>query len=289
MGSRAGAVIGFSLVALVATLVAQVVWTALLATNLKVTPAIPWAVVVMAVILWAIWRYSGGAWWPASTQEARRRYRRANPVPRLVFGLAMIAGLLALGGLIALWLVLVQLVKVPGNPAANFANYSPLTIVSVLVMASVVGAITEEIGLRGYMLTRLEASVGGWLAVVIVAIVISPGQGTTQGFVLATLLWYFVADLTFGGLSLLTRSIIPGIVVHAIGLLTFFLVIWPTDKYRHVESLGQQPTAFWIELTLCVLLAASSLFVFVQLASITRASRMDLPGRGNERQQDAPR
>jgi membrane protease YdiL (CAAX protease family) len=231
----------------------------------------------MAVILWAVWRYSGGAWSPASTQEARRHYRRANPVPRPVFGLAMIAGVLALGGLIALWLVMVQLVKVPGNPAANFANYSPLTVVTVLVMASLVGAITEELGLRGYMLTRLEAPVGGWLAVVIVAVVIAPGHGITQGFVLPTLFWYFLADLTFGALSLLTRSILPGIVIHAIGLLTFFSVIWPTDRYRHVESLGQQPSAFWIELTLCVLLAASSLLVFVRLASISRASRTALP------------
>jgi membrane protease YdiL (CAAX protease family) len=269
---RVGADIGFSLVVLLATLVAQVIWTGILATNLKVSPAIPWAVVVMAVLLWATWRYFGGAWWPPSTKAARRRYRRANAVPPPVFGLAMIAGLLALGGLIALWLVMVQLVTVPGNPVANFANYSPLTLVTVLVMASLVGAITEELGLRGYMLTRLEASVGGWLAVVIVAVVISPGHGITQGFVLPTLVWYFVADLMFGALSLLTRSILPGIVIHAIGLLTFFSVIWPTDKYRHAASLGQQPTAFGIEAALSVLLAGLSLLVFRRLASMTRAT-----------------
>ena len=186
----------------------------------------------------------------------------------------MAAGLLALGGLIALWLVLVQLVKVPGNPAANYANYSPLTVVAVLVMASLVGAVTEEVGLRGYMLTRLEASVGGWLAVVIVAVVISPGHGSTQGFVWPTLLWYFFADLTFGALSLLTRSILPGIAVHAIGLLTFFSVIWPTDRYRHVASLSQQPAAFWIELVVCFLLVGLSLLAFRQLATISKTAPM---------------
>jgi membrane protease YdiL (CAAX protease family) len=267
---RVGAVVGFCLIALLATLVAQVVWTGLLATNLKVSPQIPWAVVLMAVILWAIWRYFGGAWWPVSTQKARRQYRRANAVPLPLFGWAMAAGLLALGALIALWLVLGQLVKVPGNPAANFANYSPLTVVTVLVMASLVGAVTEEVGLRGYMLTRLEASVGGWLAVVVVAVVVSPGHGATQGFVWPTLLWYFLADLLFGALSLLTRSILPGIAVHAIGLLTFFSVIWPTDRYRHVASLSQQPLAFWLDLVVCFMLAGLSLVVFRQLATMSK-------------------
>jgi membrane protease YdiL (CAAX protease family) len=274
---RVGAGVGFCLVALPGTLAAQVVWTGLLATNLKVSPGIPWAVVVMAAVLWVLWRYFGGAWWPASTQAARRRYRRANHLPRRVLALALIAGLVALAGLIALWLVLTQLVRVPGNPAANFGNYSPLTIVTLLVMASLVGAITEEVGVRGYMLTRLEGAVGGWLAVVVAAIVISPGHGITQGFLLPTLLWYLVADLMFGALSLLTRSILPGIAVHAVGLLAFFAVIWPTDRYRHAASLGDQPAAFWIELALCLVLFAASLYLFVQLASITTAGRSKGP------------
>jgi membrane protease YdiL (CAAX protease family) len=287
VAGRIGAVVGivaFCVVALVATLMAQVVWSGLLATNLKVSPAIPWAVPVMAVILWAIWRYFGGAWWPASNREARRRYRRANPVPRPVFRLAMVAGLLALGGLIALWLVLVQLVRLPGNPAANFGSYSLLTIVSVLVTASIVGAITEELGLRGYMLTRLESAVGGWTAVVLVAAITSPGHGLTQGFVWPTLLWYYVADVMFGAMSYLTRSILPGIVVHAIGLLAFFAVIWPTDKYRHVATLGQQPLTFWIEVALLVVLLAAAGLLFRRLALITSSMRrnprlMPLPQR----------
>src|SRR5262245_13205703 len=104
---------------------AQLVWGALLTANLKVSPDIPWSAVAMALLLWTIWRYSGGAWLPASTRAARRRYRRANPVAGPVFGWAMIAGLLALGGLIALWLVIGQLVRIPGNPSANLADHSP--------------------------------------------------------------------------------------------------------------------------------------------------------------------
>lgn len=262
--------VGFCLVALLATLVAQAVWTGLLVANLKLSPQLPWAVALMALILWSAWKYLGGAWWPASTQRARVHYRRANAVPLPLLGRAMAAGLLGLGGLIALWLVLVQLVKVPGNPAANFAGYSPLTVVAVVAMAGLVGAVSEEVGLRGYMLTRLEAAVGGWPAVVIVAVAISPGHGLTQGLVWPTLAWYFLADLLFGALALLTRSILPGVAVHAIGLLAFFSVVWPTDRYRHVATLGRQPALFWIELVVCILLAAASLVVLRQLAGMSK-------------------
>jgi membrane protease YdiL (CAAX protease family) len=264
---------GFCVVALLATLTAQVIWTDLLSANLKSSPAIPWSVVVMAVLLWASWRYSGGAWWPAATQAARAEYRRAPPVRKPVFVSAIGAGLVALGALIVLWIVLVQLVKAPGNPAANFARYPPVTVATVLVMASLVGAITEEVGLRGHMLTRLEKAVGGRLAVVIVTVAISPGHGITQGFVIPTLAWYLLADLTFGSLSLLTRSILPGTVVHSLGLLTFFAVVWPTDRYRHTVLLLHAAGLFWTELVIGVVLAALSVVAFRRLGSMTGTLR----------------
>jgi membrane protease YdiL (CAAX protease family) len=263
---QVASLVAFCLVALIATLAVQGVWTGLLAANLKLSPAVPWSVAVMAVILWAVWRYFGGSWWPAQTQLARRHFRRATVVKGIVLSWSLVAGFLGLGSLVALWLVLVQLVRVPGNPSANFNGYSWLTVATVVVMASLVGAIAEELGLRGYILTRLEASVSGWLAVLLVAVAISPGHGSTQGFVWPILLWYFLADLMFGSLSLLSRSILPGIIVHAIGLLVFFSLIWPGDKYRGVASLGQQGLAFWFAVGSFLVLAALSMLAFGQLA-----------------------
>lgn len=270
---RAAALIAFCLAALVGTLLAQFVWTGLLSTNLRVSPAVPWSVVVMALLLWAIWRYSGGAWWPAGTRLARRHLRRANRVPPPVFGWAMVAGLLALGGLIALWLVIVHLTEVPGNPSADLSRYPSVTVVSTIVMAGLVGAVTEETGLRGYMLTRLEASVNGWVAVVLVALLISPGHGITQGFVWPTLAWYFIADVMFGALALITRSILPGLVVHGIGLLAFFSVIWPATASIRPAALSGQSPLFWIELAACAGLAGLSIVAFRRLALLTRAER----------------
>jgi len=63
----------------------QGVWGLLLASNLRLTAAIPWAVPAMALVLWLMWEYLGGKWWPRSTSEARRHYLRANRVSAAVF------------------------------------------------------------------------------------------------------------------------------------------------------------------------------------------------------------
>src|SRR2546423_11297148 len=107
------------------------------------------------------------------------------------------------------------------------------------------------------MLCRLERSVGGWLAVAIVALAISPGHGATQGFAVATLAWYLLSDLLLGALSLLTRSIPPSIAVHADGLLASFSMVSPTDTLQHPAPLGSQHPGLWIQVTAFGILAAA--------------------------------
>jgi hypothetical protein len=47
---------------------------------------------MMALMLWVMWQYLGGRWWPRTTAEARRRNLRALPVSRRVFLWALVAG-----------------------------------------------------------------------------------------------------------------------------------------------------------------------------------------------------
>jgi len=61
----------FAVMAIVLTAVTGGIWTALLFVNLTTSPAIPWLVAVMALLLWLLWRYLGGAGWPRSTADAR--------------------------------------------------------------------------------------------------------------------------------------------------------------------------------------------------------------------------
>jgi len=51
-----------------------------------------------------------------------------------------------------------------------------MTMALMLVMASVVGAVTEEAGFRGYFQGRLERTINGPAAILIASVVMAPAQ-----------------------------------------------------------------------------------------------------------------
>lgn len=273
LSSRIPAAVWSGILAFVLTVVAGGVWTALLISNVATSPAIPWAVVVMALLLWLMWQYLGGKWWPRSTSEARRRYLRARPVSGQVFAWALVAGALSIVALAGYWIVLFQLVKMPARVLQNFSGYPLLTVALVLVMASLVSSLAEEVGFRGYFQGVLEREVGGPAAIVIASLLIAPAHGLTQGFVWPILLWYFFVDVMFGGMAYLTRSILPGIVVHSIGLLAFFTLVWPYDTQRRLIWETGAGTWFWIHVAQAIIFTALAILAFSRLARVTKRVR----------------
>src|SRR6478672_1642213 len=121
-------VVGFGALALVVTAVVGGIWTALLTLNLATSPAVPWAVVVMALLLWLLWRYLGGAGWPRGTAEARRHYLRARRMPGQVFLWAVGAGLLAIVAPAGWWIVLFQLAHLPARALPDYSKYPLVTV-----------------------------------------------------------------------------------------------------------------------------------------------------------------
>jgi membrane protease YdiL (CAAX protease family) len=273
LSSRIPAAVWSGILAFVLTIVAGGVWTALLISNVATSPAIPWAVVVMAFLLWLMWQYLGGKWWPRSTSEARRRYLRARPVSGQVFAWALVAGALSIVALAGYWIVLFQLVKMPARVLQNFSGYPLLTVVLVLVMASLVSSLAEEVGFRGYFQGVLEREVGGPAAIVIASLLIAPAHGLTQGFFWPILLWYFFVDVMFGGMAYLTRSILPGIAVHSIGLLAFFTLVWPYDTQRRLIWETGADTWFWIHVAQAIIFTALAILAFSRLARVTKRVR----------------
>ena len=88
---------------------------------------------------------------------------------------------------------------------------------------------------------------------------------------------YLLADMMFGCLARLTGSILPGFVIHALGLAVFFAVIWPGDRSRGLISAGGPNPWFWTHAGQ-VLLAIPAIFVFLQLAKRTARYRQAGPG-----------
>lgn len=262
-----------AIVGVLVALVPGAVWSALLVANLALSPAIPWAVAVMALLLWLLWQYLGGRWGPATTAETRRAALRARRVPRGVFSWALLAGLLSIASLAGLWIVLFQLAGLPSRALPNYSTYPFFTVGLVLVMASLVSSLPEEAGIRGYFQGALERRVGAVAAILIPALVIAPGHASTQGFVWPTLVFYLCTDVMLGVMAYLTGSIVPGIVVHSLGLLVFFTLVWPGDTIRQLVGSGSAGLWLWIHVAQVVVFAALAILTFVRLAHQTAALR----------------
>jgi membrane protease YdiL (CAAX protease family) len=246
-------------------------WGGLLLANLATTPAIPWAAVVMALLVWALWAWLGGRWAPQGTQAARRRLLRGGALPMPVAAWAVAAGALWVIALAGLWTVLHRLIAAPGNPLADFSRLPPITVAVSLVMAAISGAVSEEAGFRGYFQGALERRGLGALSVLVAALVMAPIHAQTQGFVWPTVLFYLLVDTMLGALAYLTQSIRPGIVVHAIGLFVFFAFVWPADAHRQLIW-GRGPDAgFWLSVAQTLVFAAVGALAFVRLTKLARA------------------
>jgi membrane protease YdiL (CAAX protease family) len=265
--------LGIGVLALVLTTFVQGIWSAMLLINLQIRPAVPWAILAMAVLLWVMWQYAGGRWWPSATSRARRAYLRAHRVNARVFTTALLGGACALAALTGLWIVLFQTGLMRGNSLPDFSQYPTPTVVGVLVMASLVGALAEEAGFRGYFQVALERELSAPVAIAIAALALTPGHGATQGFAWPTIVFYLLVDLTFGVTAYLCDSVWPGTVVHATGLLTFFALVWPFDSRRPLVPSALTDRWFWIHAVQAALFTCLALLVFRRLASEVRNSR----------------
>jgi membrane protease YdiL (CAAX protease family) len=270
--SRVPAVVWTGILAFVLTVSAGAIWTVLLISNNATSPAIPWAVAVMALLLWLMWQYLGGSWRPRSTSELRRLYLRARPLSGQVFALALVAGLLSIVALVGFWIVLHQLVNIPARALPNFSGYPLFTVALVLVMSSLVSSLAEEAGFRGYFQVALERDLRGPIAIVIMSLVIAPAHALTQGFVWPILLWYFCADVMFGTMAFLTRSILPSTLVHSIGLLIFFTLVWPYDIQRRLVWDTGANIGFWINVAQTIIFSTLAILAFLWLARVTKGT-----------------
>jgi len=173
-------VASFGLLALAITILAGGIWSALLVTNLRSSPAVPWSVPAMALLLWLAWSYLGGSGWPHSTSEARRRYLRANRKSGQTYLWALVAGVLSVVALAGTWIVLFRFVKMPPNALSDVSSYPRITVALMILMGSLVSPLMEEAGFRGYFQVALEREVRAPLAVVISSVVFAFAHGPTQ-------------------------------------------------------------------------------------------------------------
>jgi len=263
--ARALKVAGLGLLAFAITILAGGVWSGLLVANLRSTPAVPWSVPAMAIVLWLMWSYLAGRGWPRSTSEARRHYLRANGRSVAIYAWALVAGVLSVVALAGYWIVLFQLVRIPPNALPDVSRYPRLTVALMIAMGSLVAPLMEEAGFRGYFQVALEREFRGPLAVTISSFVFACAH-YVHGIVWPKFLVYFVVGVAFGVTAYLTNSTLPAILPHMIGDLSFFTLVWPHDAARRQVWGGGSSGWFWIHLAQGVLFSVLAVWVYLRLA-----------------------
>ncbi len=256
-------------------LAGQGIWTGLLIANLHSTPAIPWSIPIMAMVLWVIWRYLDGWGWPRSTARLRHQDLRAKQLSREVFGWALLAGGLSVAALAGFWMVMAKMVRMPGNSLVNPASIPPLTVSLFIGMGSLVSPILEQAGFFGYGQSFLERRFSRIAAVVIISIYYALGPHPPTGSALwPRLVFYFLTGFTFAMLAYLTQSILPGLIVHILGILAFFVFVWPYDPVRLLVSQGGLDAFFWIYLAQGVIFTGLTIMVFRKLGRAANRVRI---------------
>ena len=127
----------------------------------------------------------------------------------------------------------------------------------------------------GIIVGPLEKSRGA--AILCTALLMAPVHALTQGFVWPTLLFYLLVDAMLGALAYFTKSIRPGVVVHAVGLFTFFGVIWPRDRDRLSIWQSGADIWFWIHFFQAIVFAALSLLALRHLARLAKPGSKATP------------
>jgi membrane protease YdiL (CAAX protease family) len=202
------------------------------ALNFRHATSMPWAILPMALYLWAYWRFISGRWGAPESAVERRATLRANRLPRGLWSASLAAGALGFGALLAFLAVAARLVRLPSSAPIVTPVDMPLTTAWLLLaMASVVAGVTEEAAFRGYMQSPIERRYG-----VVVAILVN---GTLFGLlhfgnhprdVVLMLPYYVAVSAVYGGLTWATDSILPALVLHCAGDIVVLTRWWITGR-----------------------------------------------------------
>jgi membrane protease YdiL (CAAX protease family) len=245
-----------------------IVWAVLVGINMKLDPGLPWSVPVMAVVLWSYWRYLGGEGPPRRLAAFRRDHLRAAALDPRTWRLALLAGGSAIAALWAVFRAVRGLLRMA--PAAeDLSRYPVLTIYAAIFMGSLVAAVVEEAGFRGYMQVALERAYGPATAIATSSVVFALIHLTHGSRILPMLPFYAAGAVAYGLLALLTGSILPSLALHFAGDVVMFTMRYETARGHLAGAVPGEVSPGG--LVAFVLFAALSAAAFSVLARRSRA------------------
>jgi membrane protease YdiL (CAAX protease family) len=257
-------VVGFLVV-----MAGSIPWIFFVGVNLRLSPSVPWAFLVMGVWLYFYLKYFAGTGWPATTKEVRQvRFRHRALSPR-VWALSLWAGGLGAASLIALQITALRMVRVPVEHPTS--RSIPLySLLPLAVMSAFAAGIPEEVGFRGYMQVPIERRHGPVVAILLVAFVFGLSH-LTHGLSILTL-FDFAYGVVYGVVAFCADSLLPTMVLHC-GLDIILFVAG-----RHITAAlaaktliwsGGADVSFWSYCAAFILFGVCSLYAFKKLNAFT--------------------
>jgi membrane protease YdiL (CAAX protease family) len=235
------------------------IWV-LLAKNVPV----PWSVVLMGPILFLYWIYFSGKWNPSTTQKFRRYCMRQFKMKRSVWIWGLIAASFIFLILQSGWILTFRIYEFQPETfqTARYLNdYPGWMSWSILIMASLVAGICEEIGYRGYMQKPLEQKYGPVVGISITSVVFALAH-IHQAWASGILVEIFIISFMIGYLAYSTNSLLPGIIAHVSFDIINFSYWWSdvlgTFERKPVSMTGIDNHFF---LALTVVLLSAVLFI----------------------------
>lgn len=242
---------------------------AIMVANLKVAPTLPLFLPVTVIWLWLFWRYVRGDGWPRSTSDWRRDCLRGRmPSPR-VWVWALVAGGLALTAVMGIAFMTYRLAALPEaayRAPFEVASFPPWTLVSIFAALALTAAVVEEAAFRGYMLSGIQRRFGWVVGIGVVTILFYVAHLSHAYATVAFVPFFLGHGLVFGLLVFHTRSIVPGVVLHAI---SDFIVL--PMQYGVIPSAGQWAFVWqgWLSLSA----GAAAIPAFARLARAAARER----------------
>ena len=251
-------------------------WALLSSANLKYWSLVPWSVPPTLLWLWFFWRYARGEGWPRSTTEARRVNLRANEV--VDWGAAIFAGMFGLAAVVLLLRVMNRMVPVAQQQVPDISRIPGITLLLILATGALVAGVVEEAAFRGYMQSPIERRHGPVIASPVTGVLFGAMHFSHPEVTLAMMPYYVAVAAVYGMLAYLTNSILPSLVLHALGNFFGGIGLLFAGGPRPMESPPPQPliwqtgpdSDFWLWTIAFLLVTAGAVWAYSMLASATR-------------------
>lgn len=253
----------------------QGLWQPLVLANIRFHPEIPWAAPVMAVLLAGLLAYLSGRGWPKATSHRRRELFRWNRMPWPTFFLATGAGVLGLAAFGGLWIVAADLVQVPAGVQPKLGHIPLPTAISFLAMSALAAPLSEEAAFRGYAMGILQKAWGHAPAAIVGSTLLFAAVHFVQGLDAVKLGLYFGAGVIFALAGYMTNSLYAVMVVHSLGDVLGFTVLWPHDQVHH--GMGFADPMFGPALAALAIFTPLAVMAFRKLHRVSQPLRATQP------------